>query len=109
MAAASSALDTCRCWSYEGTPRIETYGANISIGDDQVWTAQISAVRRRASAAAHRRAAAEFAEPLTPTTIRSSVLTTNLHHLDQPGSTAINLPYCRPRVNGCNAREVFGL
>jgi hypothetical protein len=50
----------------------------------------MSAPRRRASAAAHRRAAVEFAEPLTPTTIRSSALTTNLRYLDQPASAAID-------------------
>jgi hypothetical protein len=99
MAAVSRAVDACRCWSREGTPRRGAYGARIAVGDDQAWTAQISAPRRRASAAAHRRAAAEFADPLTPTTIRSSVLTTNLHHFDQAAHATID-PALPPSAGG---------
>lgn len=77
MTAVNSASDACRRASREGTPRRGAYGASISVGDDQAWTAQISVPRRRASAAAHRRAATEPAEQLTPTTMLASVLTMN--------------------------------
>jgi hypothetical protein len=85
MAEASRALDSFRCRSREGTPCRGAYGASISIREDQAWTAQTSAACRRASLTAQRRAAVELGEPLTPTTIRTirpSVPTTNLQHLN---------------------------